>query len=147
MFTLTINLEKESKSTLSRCLFGQKRTFTEATICAHNPETLNEYKCVASLDTDHIPKLQSYVRKNKFNITERSEDLIDLCIGNLFNYQLQKQQKTELNKIKEMTEIVKQQAIDIDRDQKLFQYWFFQNGRVPSAGNTNIADLFYVMVG
>ena len=87
MFKVDLQVDNKPKSSLSSCLFGQKRSFATAMIQASNPQTLNDYSTAPlQMDTDHLPKIRSWIQKQKYTIDESNTDSLGLTVGGLFNF-------------------------------------------------------------
>ena len=87
MFKVDLQVDNKPKSSLSSCLFGQKRSFATAMIQASNPQTLNDYSTAPlQMDADHLPKIRSWIQKQKYTIDESNTDSLGLTVGGLFNF-------------------------------------------------------------
>jgi hypothetical protein len=92
-------------------------------------QNLDEYKSQQfPVDSDHLPKINRWISRRKFNITpsENADELL-LNLGDLFNYQLKKEEKTDMQKIREMMRQINDQKTEFDSKQKLFEYAFFNH--------------------
>lgn len=98
-----------------------------------NLDSLDEYEGVSTVNNDYLPKLQSWVNKKKYSCTEKyseygqqveSDDLLQLQVD-IFKFWLKKIDKSDMEKIKEEMEALKQERIMIDREMKLFNFHFF----------------------
>ena len=72
MFKVSLEVDQKPKSVLSSCLFGQKQAMSSIVVHASNTESLDDYSSeVLKVDADHIPKIQSWINKRKFNISPK----------------------------------------------------------------------------
>ena len=149
MFKVDLQVDNKPKSSLSSCLFGQKRSFATAMIQASNPHTLNDYSTAPlEVDADHLPKLRSWIHKQKYTIDDSNADnTLDLTVGGLFNYQLVKKPKSNLDKIKELMADVDSQKSAIDRENKLFSYWLSQLSTPMPAFTASAQNFYHRMAG
>ena len=71
---------------------------------------------------------------------------MEITVGDLFSYTLERQEKSDLEKIREQMQSIDADRNAIDRESKLFNYWFFQMGG-KSLGATSSSDFFYNTTG
>ena len=70
-------------------------------IHASNTETLDDYQSeLLKVEADHLPKIQSWIDKRKFRISP-NEKTLELTVGDLFKYSLDRQEKSDMEKIRE----------------------------------------------
>lgn len=94
-----------------------------------NLETLDEFEGNHAINTDYLPKLQSWINKKKYQCLEQyptaDDDLLLQLQVDIFKFMLKKIEKSDMEKIKEEMEALKQERLMIDREMKLFNYHFF----------------------
>lgn len=103
MFKVSLEVDQKPKSVLSSCLFGQKQAQSSIVLHASNTASLDDYTSeLLKVESDHLPKIQSWINKRKFRITSNSEDnsKMVLTVGDLFSYPLEKQDKSDMDKIR-----------------------------------------------
>ena len=90
MFKVSLEVDQKPKSVLSSCLFGQKQAFSQAVLRANNAESLEDYQSQPlKIDSEHIPKIQRWINKRKFKITEK-DHVLEINVGDLFSYELER---------------------------------------------------------
>jgi hypothetical protein len=96
-----------------------------------NRDTLTQFACQAYLDPDYLPKAQKWVSGNKFVCDEAMEDL-HLSIGDIFNFTLPRSAKGDAQVIREELTELRREKMELMREFKLFQHYFFNFWREKS---------------
>ena len=89
-----------------------------------NVDTLQQYTTTAHMDLDFIPKIQKWVGRQKYVCDEQMDDL-QISIGSIFNFTLQRSTKSDAELVKEELADLKREKVSLMRDFKLFQHYFF----------------------
>lgn len=100
-----------------------------------NMDSLDEYEGISLVNNDYMPKLQSWIQKKKYSCTENyhtgaatghedHESILSLQVD-IFKFMLKKLDKSDMDKIKEEMDCLKQERLMIDREMKLFNFHFF----------------------
>jgi hypothetical protein len=108
---------------------------TRVKIHVTNLDTLDEFEGNDLVNTDYLPKLQSWIQKKKYACNENyktgpstgheeDESILQLQVD-IFNFGLRKIEKSDMDKIKEEMEALKHERLMIDREMKLFNFHFF----------------------
>jgi hypothetical protein len=117
-----------------------------------NNDTLDEYEGQSLVNNDYMPKLQSWIQKKKFSCTENyrtghedHESILELQVD-IFKFALRKIEKSDMEKIREEMESLKQERLMIDREMKLFNFHFFsshtKDSKSHSYGMNNLNHQF-----
>jgi len=88
-----------------------------------NNYNLEEFSSKTHIEPDYIPKLQKWIEKNKF-VCEETIDDIKLNVQ-IFNFELKKTLKTDTQILHEEMAEIKTENVQLMRDMKLFQHYFF----------------------
>lgn len=88
-----------------------------------NNDNLEEFSSKTHIEPDYIPKLQKWIEKNKF-VCEETIDDIKLNVQ-IFNFELKKTLKTDTQILHEEMAEIKTENVQLMRDMKLFQHYFF----------------------
>lgn len=106
---------------------SNKRRCTEAklNISVVNTTTLEEYEGEANFDTEFMPKLNHWISKKRFKVNDDHDDEIGLKVSNMFDFTLKKKPKSDVQKIAEEVEKLQAERLEIDKEMKLLQNYFF----------------------
>jgi hypothetical protein len=80
---------------------SNKRRCTEAklNISAINTATLEEYEGETSFDAEFMPKLNHWISKKRFKVSDDKDDEIGLKVSDMFDFALKKKAKSDVQKI------------------------------------------------
>lgn len=70
-------------------------------ITAKNTDTLEEYSIKNFVEPDYLPKIQHWLEKNKYTCEESSATTLDLSVDKLFDFKLDKTQRSDAETIRD----------------------------------------------
>jgi hypothetical protein len=70
-------------------------------ITAKNTDTLEEYSVKNFIEPDYLPKIQHWLEKNKYLCEETSQNTLELSIDHLFDFKLEKTQRSDAETIRD----------------------------------------------
>jgi len=77
---------------------------------------------------EYLPKLIKWINKKKFKCQvikgEQGREELELEVE-IFKYKLNKKNKTDFDKVREEMRNLKNDKLSIDREMKLFNFYFF----------------------
>lgn len=94
-------------------------------------KTLDEFEGSADFSADHFGKLQQWISKKRFHVSpgESGDDQARMEVGDMFEFGLAKKPKSDLVKIQEEVEKLRSERVEIDKEMKLMQHYFFTHWR------------------
>ncbi len=70
-------------------------------ITAKNTDTLEEFQIKNYIQAEYLPKIQHWLEKSKYVCDESSANTLDLQIDNLFEFKLEKTQRSDAETIRD----------------------------------------------